>query len=48
MFFLVPFDLVDRRGLPPIDAGLTFLPFTLGVGLLSPVAAGVLKVPLIF
>jgi MFS family permease len=34
MFFLVPFDLVDRRGLPPIDAGLTFLPFTLGVGLL--------------
>jgi hypothetical protein len=21
MFFLVPFDLVDRRGLPPIDAG---------------------------
>jgi EmrB/QacA subfamily drug resistance transporter len=35
MFFLVPFDLVDRRGLPPIEAGLTFLPFTLGVGLLS-------------
>jgi MFS family permease len=35
MFFLVPFDLVDRRGLPPVEAGLTFLPFTLGVGLLS-------------
>jgi EmrB/QacA subfamily drug resistance transporter len=35
MFFLVPFDLVDRRGLPSIDAGLAFLPFTLGVGLLS-------------
>jgi EmrB/QacA subfamily drug resistance transporter len=35
MFFLVPFDLVDRRGLSPVDAGLTFLPFTLGVGLLS-------------
>ena len=35
MFFLVPFDLVDRRHLTPIDAGLVFLPFTLGVGLLS-------------
>jgi EmrB/QacA subfamily drug resistance transporter len=35
MFFLLPFDLIDRRGLPPTDAGLTFLPFTLGVGLLS-------------
>jgi EmrB/QacA subfamily drug resistance transporter len=35
MFFLVPFDLVDRRALPSIDAGLAFLPFTLGVGLLS-------------
>jgi EmrB/QacA subfamily drug resistance transporter len=35
MFFLLPFDLVDRRGLRPTDAGLIFLPFTLGVGLLS-------------
>lgn len=35
MFFLVPFDLVDRRGLPSTGAGLAFLPFTLGVGLLS-------------
>lgn len=35
MFFLLPFDLVDRRGMTPIDAGLAFLPFTLGVGLLS-------------
>jgi EmrB/QacA subfamily drug resistance transporter len=35
MFFLLPFDLVDRRGLQPTDAGLLFLPFTLGVGLLS-------------
>ena len=34
MFFLLPFDLVDRRGCPT-DAGLAFLPFTLGVGLLS-------------
>jgi MFS family permease len=32
---VVPFALVDHRGLPPIEAGLVFLPFTLGVGLLS-------------
>ena len=35
MFFLLSFDLIDRRKLTPIDAGLVFLPFTLGVGLLS-------------
>src|SRR5262245_12494112 len=35
MFFLLPFDLVDRRGLSATDAGLAFLPFTLAVGLLS-------------
>jgi EmrB/QacA subfamily drug resistance transporter len=35
MFFLVSFDLVDRRGLTATDAGLAFLPFTLGVGVLS-------------
>jgi predicted MFS family arabinose efflux permease len=35
MFFLLPFDLVDRRGLSSTDAGMVFLPFTLGVGLLS-------------
>jgi EmrB/QacA subfamily drug resistance transporter len=35
IFFLLPFDLVDRRGLSSTDAGLAFLPFTLGVGLLS-------------
>jgi predicted MFS family arabinose efflux permease len=35
MFFLLPFELVDRRGLAATDAGLSFLPFTLGVGLLS-------------
>jgi len=35
MFFLLPFDLIDRRGLSPTDAGFAFLPFTLGVGLLS-------------
>src|SRR3546814_8351790 len=35
MFFPLPFDLVDRRALPSTEAGLVFLPFTLGVGLLS-------------
>lgn len=35
MFFLLPFELVDRRGLSATDAGLAFLPFTLAVGLLS-------------
>src|SRR5215831_8684256 len=35
MFFLLSFDLIDRRKLTPIDAGLAFLPFTLGMGLLS-------------
>jgi MFS family permease len=35
MFFLLPFELVDRRGLSATDAGLVFLPFTLAVGLLS-------------
>ena len=35
MFFLLPFDLVDRRKLTSTVAGLTFLPMTIGVGLLS-------------
>ncbi len=35
MFFLVPFDLIDRRDLSPAAAGAMFLPFTLGLGLLS-------------
>ena len=35
MFFLLSVDLIDRRHLTPTDAGLAFLPFTLGVGLLS-------------
>lgn len=35
MFFLLSFDLIDRRHLTPTNAGLVFLPFTLGVGLLS-------------
>jgi EmrB/QacA subfamily drug resistance transporter len=40
MFFLLPFDLIDRRALPATDVGLAFLPFTLGVGLLSRVFGG--------
>lgn len=40
MFFLLPFELVDRRGLPSTDAGLAFLPFSLGVGLLSKTFGG--------
>ena len=40
MFFLLPFELIDRRGLSPTAAGLTFLPFTLGVGLLSRLFGG--------
>jgi len=35
IFFELPFDLVDRRGLSPTDAGLVFLPFSLSIGLLS-------------
>jgi EmrB/QacA subfamily drug resistance transporter len=35
MFFLLPFDLVDRRRMTATGAGLAFLPFTLGLGLLS-------------
>jgi EmrB/QacA subfamily drug resistance transporter len=40
MFFLLPFDLVDRRSLSATDAGLAFLPFTLGVGLMSRLFGG--------
>ena len=40
LFFLLPFDLIDRRGLPPAAAGLAFLPLTLAVGLLSPYFGG--------
>jgi predicted MFS family arabinose efflux permease len=40
MFYLLPFDLVDRRGLSATGAGLAFLPFTLGVGLLSRLFGG--------
>jgi NAD(P)-dependent dehydrogenase (short-subunit alcohol dehydrogenase family) len=32
--------LIDRRGLAPTAAGLAFLPFTLGVGLLSRLFGG--------
>jgi MFS family permease len=39
-FFLLPFDLVDRRGLTPAAAGFAFLPFTLCIGLLSRLFSG--------
>ncbi len=35
IFFLLPFELIDRRGLSPTAAGAAFLPFTLSVGFLS-------------
>jgi predicted MFS family arabinose efflux permease len=35
MFFLVPFDLIDRRGVSPAGAGAAFLPLSLAIGLLS-------------
>lgn len=41
MFFLLPFDLVDRRLLSSADVGLAFLPFTLAVGFLSQTFGGV-------
>src|SRR5262245_38681993 len=37
MFFLLPFDLIDRRGLSSTGAALAMLPFTLGLALLSPI-----------
>lgn len=40
IFFLLPFELVDRRGLSATEAGAAFLPFTLALGFLaSPVGA---------
>ena len=35
MFFLLPFDLMERRGLSPTAVGAALLPFTLAMGLLS-------------
>jgi MFS family permease len=35
MFFLIPFDLVDRRGLSSTAAGAALLPLTLAIGFLS-------------
>jgi EmrB/QacA subfamily drug resistance transporter len=43
LFFLLPFDLIDRRGLSPGAAGLAFLPFSLAVGLLSPFFGGLAR-----
>lgn len=40
IFFLMPFELIDRRGLSATEAGAAFLPFTLAMGFLaSPVGA---------
>ena len=41
MFFMISFDFIDRRGLTPTQAGLAFLPLTLGIGLLSRLFGGV-------
>jgi EmrB/QacA subfamily drug resistance transporter len=40
MFFLLPFDLIERRGMSATGAGLALLPFTLGVGFLSSAFGG--------
>ena len=40
IFFLLPFELIDRRGLSPTEAGAAFLPFTLSVGFLSSPVGG--------
>jgi EmrB/QacA subfamily drug resistance transporter len=37
MFFVLPFELMDRRGLSSTGAAFALLPFTLGVALLSPI-----------
>lgn len=34
--FVLPFDVIDRRSLSSTGAALVFLPFTLGLALLSP------------
>jgi EmrB/QacA subfamily drug resistance transporter len=40
MFFALPFELVDERRLTATQAGLTFLPFTIALGLLSQLFGG--------
>lgn len=35
MFFALPFELVDERGLTATQAGLAFLPFTIAIGALG-------------
>ena len=40
VFFIAPFDLVDRRGASATIAGAAFLPFTLSVGFLSRLFGG--------
>jgi EmrB/QacA subfamily drug resistance transporter len=40
VLFLLPFELISRRGLPASSVGLTLLPFGLVIGLLSRLAGG--------
>ena len=40
VLFLLPFDLIARRGMPASAVGLTFLPFSLIIGLLSRLSGG--------
>ena len=40
MFFLLPFELIDARGLSATEAGMALLPFTLAVGVLSRFTGG--------
>ena len=35
VLFLLPFDLIERRGLSPLEVGLTLLPFGLFIGIAS-------------
>ena len=40
VLFLLPFDLIARRGMPASAVGLTLLPFGLIIGLLSRLSGG--------
>ncbi len=40
VLFLLPFDLIARRGMAASSVGLTFLPFSLIIGLLSRLSGG--------
>ena len=40
MFFVLPFELIEQREITPTEAGLAFLPFTLGMGIFSRLFGG--------